>query len=135
MDNNNLNETPVQDVQETQEVQEVQDVQETVEQAEQVTYSYAADTEEEAAAEGGLKGLSIAGLIVGIASLLCCAFPCLNCVLGIVGLILSIIAKKKKAEGPATGGLITSIIGLVLSLIVILVLLIIIIINIVRAMQ
>lgn len=131
MDNNNLNETPVQDVQETQ---EVQDVQETVEQAEQVTYSYAADTEE-AAAEGGLKGLSIAGLIVGIASLLCCAFPCLNCVLGIVGLILSIIAKKKKAEGPATGGLITSIIGLVLSLIVILVWLIIIIINIVRAMQ
>ena len=131
MDNNNLNETPVQDVQETQ---EVQDVQETVEQAEQITYNYAADTEE-TASEGGLKGLSIAGLIVGIASLLCCAFPCLNCVLGIVGLILSIIAKKKKAEGPATGGLITSIIGLVLSLIVILVWFIIIIINIVRATQ
>ena len=125
MDNNNLNEAPVQDV---------QDVQETVEQAEQVTYSYAEDTEE-AASEGGLKGLSIAGLIVGIASLLCCAFPCLNCVLGITGLILSIIAKKKKAKGPATGGLITSIIGLVLSLIVILVWLIIIIINIVRATQ
>ena len=120
MDNNNLNETPV------------QDVQETVEQAEQVTYSYAADAEE-AVAEGGSKGLSIAGLIVGIASLLCCAFPCLNCILGIVGLVLSIIAKKKKAGGPATGGLITSIIGIVASFIVIIVWLVIIIINIANA--
>ena len=123
MDNNNLNETPV---------VEVQDVQETVEQAEQVTYSYAADAEE-AVAEGGSKGLSIAGLIIGIASLLCCAFPCLNCVLGIVGLILSIIAKKKKAGGPATGGLITSIIGIVAAFIVIIVWLIIIIANIFSA--
>ena len=130
MDNNNLNETPVQEVQETP----VQDVQETVEQAEQVTYSYAADADE-AVAGGGLKGLSIAALIVGIASLLCCAFPCLNCVLGITGLILSIIAKKRKADGPATGGLITSIIGLVAALIVIIVWLVIIIINIVRATQ
>ena len=122
MDNNNLNETPV------------QDVQETVEQAEQVTYSYAADAEE-AVAEGGSKGLSIAGLIIGIASLLCCAFPCLNCVLGLVGLILSIIAKKKKAAGPATGGLITSIIGLVAAFLVIIVWLIIIIINIAKSMN
>ena len=125
MDNNNLNETPV---------VEVQDVQETVEQAEQVTYSYAADAEE-AVAEGGSKGLSIAGLIIGIASLLCCAFPCLNCVLGIVGLILSIIAKKKKAGGPATGGLITSIIGLVAAFIVIVVWLIILIVNIAKSMN
>ncbi|MBO4784439.1 MAG: hypothetical protein IKS60_07295 [Lachnospiraceae bacterium] len=125
MDNNNLNETPV---------VEVQDVQETVEQAEQVTYSYAADVEE-AVAEGGSKGLSIAGLIIGIASLLCCAIPCLNCVLGLVGLILSIIAKKKKAGGPATGGLITSIIGLVGAFIVIIVWLVIIILNIVKATQ
>ena len=126
MDNNNLNETPV--------VEEVQDVQETVEQAEQVTYSYAADVEE-AVAEGGSKGLSIAGLIIGIASLLCCAIPCLNCVLGLVGLILSIIAKKKKSGGPATGGLITSIIGLVGAFIVIIVWLVIIILNIVKATQ
>jgi thiol:disulfide interchange protein len=126
MDNNNLNETPV--------VEEVQDVQETVEQAEQVTYSYAADAEE-AVAEGGSKGLSIAGLIIGIASLLCCAIPCLNCVLGIVGLVLSIIAKKKKAGGPATGGLITSIIGIVGAFIVIIVWFVIIIINIVKATQ
>ena len=130
MDNNNLNETPVQDVQEAQE---------TVEQAEQVTYSYATDAveaeAEEAVAEGGSKGLSIAGLILGIASLLCCAFPCLNCVLGLVGLILSIIAKKKKAEGPATGGLITSIIGIVAAFIVIVVWLVIIILNIVSTMD
>ena len=125
MDNNNLNETPV---------VEVQDVQETVEQAEQVTYSYAADVEE-AVAEGGSKGLSIAGLIIGIASLLCCAIPCLNCVLGLVGLILSIIAKKKKSGGTATGGLITSIIGLVGAFIVIIVWFVIIIINIVKATQ
>ncbi|MBR6384437.1 MAG: hypothetical protein IKS56_10700 [Lachnospiraceae bacterium] len=126
MDNNNLNETPV--------AEEVQDVQETVEQAEQVTYSYAADAEE-AVEEGGSKGLSIAGLIIGIASLLCCAIPCLNCVLGLVGLILSIIAKKKKLGGPATGGLITSIIGLVGAFIVIIVWLVIIILNIVKATQ
>ena len=130
MDNNNLNETPVQDVQEAQE---------TVEQAEQVTYSSATDAveaeAEEAVAEGGSKGLSIAGLILGIASLLCCAFPCLNCVLGLVGLILSIIAKKKKAEGPATGGLITSIIGIVAAFIVIVVWLVIIILNIVSTMD
>ncbi|MBP5494242.1 MAG: hypothetical protein J6X97_04035 [Lachnospiraceae bacterium] len=125
MDNNNLNETPV---------VEVQDVQETVEQAEQVTYNYAADAEE-AVAEGGSKGLSIAGLIIGIASLLCCAFPCLNCVLGIAGLIISIIAKKKKAAGPATGGLITSIIGLVAAFIVIVVWLIILIVNIAKSMN
>ena len=125
MDNNNLNETPV---------VEVQDVQETVEQAEQVTYNYAADAEE-AVAEGGSKGLSIAGLIIGIASLLCCAFPCLNCVLGIVGLILSIIAKKKKSAGPATGGLITSIIGIVAAFIVIIVWLIILIVNIAKSMN
>jgi len=122
MDNNNLNETPV------------EDVQETVEQVEQVTYNYAADTEE-APAQGSLKGLSIAGLIVGIASLLCCAFPCLNVVLGIVGLVLNIIAKKKNAEGPTTGGLITSIIGVSLSFIVILVWFAIVIISIIQSVD
>ena len=56
MDNNNLNETPVQDVQETP-VQEtpVQNVQETVEQAEQVTYSYTDTAAEEGTTEGGGK--------------------------------------------------------------------------------
>ena len=129
MDNNNLNETPVQDV---QNVQDAQNVQETVEQAEQVTYSYAENVEE--AAEGGkAKGLSIAGLIIGIASILCCAIPCLNCVLGIVGLILSIIGKKKNKDGLSTGGLITSIIGVVGSLLVIIIWFIIIIANIYSA--
>ena len=106
MDNNNLNATPV------------QDVQATVTQAEEVTYSYAADAAEETV-EGGGKGLSIASLILGILSVLCCALPCLNFILAVVGLILAIVAKKKNAEGPSLVGLILSIVGIVLALLAI----------------
>ena len=76
------------------------------------------------------KGLGIAGMITGIASLLCntvCAcIPLVNYVTGalglpltIVGLILSIIAKKKSKaagfpNGMATAGLITSIVSIVI---------------------
>ena len=85
-------------------------------------------------AEGGKsKGVSVAGLILGIASILCCAVPCLNFVLGLVGLILSIVGKKKNKDGLSTGGLITSIIGIVGSLLIILLWLIIIIANIYSA--
>ena len=110
MDNNNLNETPVE---ETKTAESIPNVTATTEE---VTYNY-----DDAAfgdnAEGAGKGLSIAGLILGICSILCCPAVCLNTILGIVGLILSIVAKKKQAAGPSTVGLILNIVGIVLSII------------------
>ena len=58
------------------------------------------------------KGLAIASLILGIVSILCGGG-----IFGIVGLILTIVAKKKGQAGPHTAGLILSIVGLVLGLI------------------
>ncbi|MBQ3284669.1 MAG: DUF4190 domain-containing protein [Ruminococcus sp.] len=73
----------------------------------------------------GKKGLAIAGLIFGIAACVCCwagygAIAGIVC--GIVGLILSILAKKSftaigQKSGMATAGLILSIVGLVLSVV------------------
>ena len=73
----------------------------------------------------GKKGLAITGLILGIAACVCCwagygAIAGIVC--GIVGLILSINAKKSytaigQKSGMATAGLILSIIGLILSVI------------------
>ncbi len=67
------------------------------------------------------KGLSIASLVCGILSLVMTLFSLfwypaiIGMVLSIVGLILSIVAKKSgNKSGIATGGLVTSIIGLVL---------------------
>lgn len=73
----------------------------------------------------GKKGLAIAGLIFGIAACVCCwagygAIAGIVC--GIVGLILSIKAKKSYTEigqksGMATIGMVLSIVGLALSVI------------------
>ena len=67
------------------------------------------------------KGLSIAGLVLGIVA---CAIPwwglvcaIIGLVCGIVGLILSIKARKSNPTGLATAGLILGIIGIVLSII------------------
>ena len=110
MDNNNLNETPV------------QDVQATLDQAEEVTIKYTfTDEDAQEIEEIPAKGFSIAGLILGIASILCCALPCLNFILAVVGLILSIVGRKRNNDGLSLGGLITSIIGVVLALLVIIV--------------
>ncbi len=65
------------------------------------------------------KGLSVVGLIFGIVSLLCCWFPGLNFIFALVGLILSIIGKKKVSKKTmGTVGMILSIIGIVLALLV-----------------
>lgn len=60
------------------------------------------------------KGLSIASLIFGIAGILLCSFGFIP---SLVGLIMAIVAKKKNQAGPQKVGLITSIVGLVISLI------------------
>jgi hypothetical protein len=64
--------------------------------------------------------MGVAGLIFGICSLIGGSIPGVNAfplwLLGIVGIILSVIARKKGGGGVATAGLILSIIGTILSL-------------------
>ncbi|MCR5847356.1 MAG: hypothetical protein K6G75_04490 [Lachnospiraceae bacterium] len=74
----------------------------------------------------------MASLILGILSIVCCWTPCLNFIFGLVGMILGIVAKKKKAAGPATAGMIISIIGTVISLLIVLIYLILVIISIIN---
>jgi hypothetical protein len=65
--------------------------------------------------------MGVAGLILGIFSLIGGSIPGVNAfplwLLGIIGIILSSIARKKGGGGVATAGLVLSIIGTVLSLI------------------
>jgi hypothetical protein len=63
--------------------------------------------------------MAVAGLILGIISLVGGWFagPFPLWLLGIVGIILSSIARKKQKSGVATAGLVLSIIGTVLALI------------------
>lgn len=62
------------------------------------------------------QGMSIASLVLGIASvvLTCLWYLAVPC--GIVGLILGIMGGKKQKNGMATAGIVLSIIGLVLTL-------------------
>lgn len=62
------------------------------------------------------KGLGIAAMIVGLASILCCPG---GSILGIIGIILAIICMAKKSGKPfSIVGLITSIIGFVIGIII-----------------
>lgn len=71
----------------------------------------------------GNHGMAIAALVVGILSILCCCCTYLSVILGIVGIVLAILSKPKGGsfEGVAMGGLICSIVGLVLGVILIIV--------------
>lgn len=70
------------------------------------------------------NGLATGGLVVGIVSIVAGFFSWPGILVGIVGLILSILGKKKATElngvgkGAAQGGLITSIIGIVIGLVI-----------------
>lgn len=67
------------------------------------------------------KIMGVASLILGIVSLVCSlfgAFSWIGCIAGIIGIILGAMARKQAASGVATGGLVCSIIGLVLCAIV-----------------
>ena len=64
------------------------------------------------------NGLAIAGLVLGIVSLVFCWVPFLGIIAGVVGLILSVMGRKNCAPnqaGMATAGLVLSIVGIVLS--------------------
>ncbi len=75
------------------------------------------------------KGLSIAGMVLGIVSLAVLCIPYVNflsLVCAIVGLILSIIGKKKSKAanaptGMATAGIVLSIIALAIAIVVVLI--------------
>lgn len=64
------------------------------------------------------NNVAIAGLILGILSILGCWIPFWNLILSIAGIICSAIGLSHKGQtnGMAVGGLITSIVGLLLSL-------------------
>ncbi|MDE7322190.1 MAG: DUF4190 domain-containing protein [Lachnospiraceae bacterium] len=64
------------------------------------------------------NNVAIAGLVLGIFSILGCWIPFWNLVLSIAGIICSAIglSHREQTNGMAVGGLITSIIGILLSL-------------------
>ena len=73
--------------------------------------------------ENKSNGLSIGGLVLGIISLVMAVFGALflgifgyiaAILTGIVGIILSVLGKKKNPSGAATAGLVLSLIGLIL---------------------
>ena len=62
--------------------------------------------------------LGVVGLVLGILSIICgCCGP-LGVIMGIPGIICSIFGNKQKSSGMAIGGLICSIIGLILGFVV-----------------
>ncbi len=60
----------------------------------------------------------IISLILGILSIICCCFGIVSLLFGVAGLVLAIIGNKQQKHGVGTGGLVCSIIGIVLSLII-----------------
>ncbi|MCL2425506.1 MAG: DUF4190 domain-containing protein [Oscillospiraceae bacterium] len=69
------------------------------------------------------KGMAIASLVIGAASLVFCWIPFFGTIMAIVGLILGIVGKKSASEagvrsGVATGGIICSAISIGISVLV-----------------
>lgn len=62
-------------------------------------------------------GLGVTGMVLGIVGIVFCWFLCFGFILSVVGLILSIVAKKKGCTGVATAGIICSAIGMGIGLI------------------
>ncbi len=60
-------------------------------------------------------GFGIASLVLGIVSIVFCWVPVVGLVSGILGIIFSVKQRKISQNGIAIAGLVTSIIGLVLS--------------------
>ncbi|MBW2991566.1 hypothetical protein KY348_07765 [Candidatus Woesearchaeota archaeon] len=66
-------------------------------------------------AEKKPNGYGITSLVLGIVSIVFCWVPVLGLVAGILGIIFAVKQRKIFPNGIATGGLVTSIIGLVFS--------------------
>ena len=64
-------------------------------------------------------GLAIAGMVLGIICIVLCWIPFMDVILGIVGLVLSLLGRRSSARsGIAIAGLVCSVIGLALSVII-----------------
>ena len=64
------------------------------------------------------NGLQIAGLVCGILAIVSCwCYGIVGIILGIVGLICSILGNKKGKTGLGTAALICSIVGIILSVV------------------
>ena len=101
--------------------QPVQPVQQYVQPVQQAQPVYAQPVVAIPAQPRKSSGMAIAGLIMGIFALVLCWFPVVNWILGLLGLIFSIIGIAKKnggAKGAAIAGLILTILGVVLSVVV-----------------
>lgn len=57
--------------------------------------------------------LAIIGLIAGILSIFGICFAWVGCVIGIVGLVCSILSRKQGPSGMSVAGIVCSIIGIV----------------------
>ena len=62
------------------------------------------------------KGFAIAGMVLGIVSIVCCCSPYIGGITGVLGLIFSImvLAQKRPGKGMAIAGVICAAIGLLL---------------------
>lgn len=101
--------------------QPVQPVQQYVQPVQQAQPVYAQPVVAIPAQPRKSSGMAIAGLIMGIFALVLCWFPVVNWILGLLGLIFSIVGIAKKnggAKGAAIAGLILTILGVVLSVVV-----------------
>jgi len=65
------------------------------------------------------KGLGIASLVLGILSILCCTTGIFSLVFSVLAVIFAAIRIKVKSDGFAIAGLVTGILGLIMSVIVI----------------
>ena len=68
------------------------------------------------------RGMGIAGMVLGLATLTFCWFIYIAVITGVLGIILSAVSQKYGRNGFAKAGLITSIIGLALAVILLIVL-------------
>ena len=62
-------------------------------------------------------GLGIASMVCGITSLFFCCLPFMGLIVAIVGLVLGIVSQKKKPNGFALAGIITSAFGIAFGII------------------
>lgn len=80
--------------------------------AQQSPYAYPAPPVNDASG-----GLAIAGLILGIISVLSCFIPIFGAVVAIPGIVLSVLGRRSVSrKGIATAGLVLSIISIVLTI-------------------
>ena len=100
--------------------QPVQPVQQYAQPVQQVQPIYVQPVVAVPAEPKKSSGMAIAGLILGIFSVILCLIPVVSWIIGLLGLIFSIIGIAKKnggAKGAAIAGLVLTILGAILSIV------------------